>query len=207
MAVSIPSISIDPAAIRAAATELPRAGLAQTRQAEVIVRTWIGLADVYEAPESPVLVSALDPVRENAIRSGQGEGATVPTGDRAVPATLTAVTLEGGRPGYAADVDFKQPAAGRGTNAFDGSVGRATAYFDADGNFVGLSDLYDFSNRGPDVDLVNLAGGLSDAQPFVVRGGVIEEQPEIPGAWCPMRAAPWSSWCSGTAASILDRMR
>jgi hypothetical protein len=334
MPISIPTIAIDTAGLRAVASALPPDGLALTRQAEVVVRTWIGLAEVYEAPESPVLVSALDPVRasarlhqarvdavapildrfaaevedvvrqldalraragsatgaaaarieeevldllaqvvtaeqaagadiravtdeppskpgyahavdslggyvlldqgdswvgddllntpleaavldhftrasgddfvlsaadvaaadgdpiirqiEEAIRfGGAGDGAKVATGDGAVPSTLAAVTLEGGRPGYAADVDFKQPATGRGENAFDGSLGRATAYFDTDGSFVGLSDLYDFSNRGPSVDLANLGGGLAEAQPFVVRGGTIEERPEISGRVVP----------------------
>lgn len=77
-----------------------------------------------------------------------------------VPGTATPVTLEGGLPGFRADVDFKKPIPGRAINPFDGSIGRGRVFFDAGGNPVGISDAYDFTNPGNAVDLVNLDAGL-----------------------------------------------
>ena len=94
-----------------------------------------------------------------------------------VPGVATPVTLEGGRPGFRVDIDFKQPDPGRAANPFDGSVGRGRVFFDAFGNPVGISDAYDFTNPGNAADLVNLDGGLLGSESFHLRGGVIEAQP------------------------------
>lgn len=100
------------------------------------------------------------------------------------PATLTAdpqggtpVTLEDGTEGYAVLVDFDQQMPAGTDNSLDGSLGRATLYFNKDGELVGVYDSYDFSNDNAAVDMTNAAGGSVGARNFVVRGGVIAEDP------------------------------
>ncbi|MGL5850855.1 MAG: hypothetical protein ACRCZD_08765 [Phycicoccus sp.] len=98
------------------------------------------------------------------------EGATEPT-------PVRAVTLEGGRPGYAVPVDLRQPVGEGAVNPFDGSFGRAEVFFEETGRAVGIRDTFDFSNGGRPVDAVNLVGGLYGSRAFEVRGGIIEERP------------------------------
>jgi hypothetical protein len=122
-------------------------------------------ADLAALHDDPAVRAAGD-----AIRSGRMDGATP-------------VTLEGGAPGFAVGVDFKQAVPGRTSNPFDGSLGRARVFYDAAGNAVGVSDAFDFTNGGKAVDYVNLTAGLSGAKAFHTRGGIIEEHPidkEIP---------------------------
>lgn len=340
MPVTIPTVAVDPAAIRAAAGALPAAAAAMVAQADAVTRTWTGLGQVYLAEETPVLLRALDPVRDAAelhltrvdsvaaalqefadtaeyvvrqledlrtqaataspivsgmieeqaasllavlqeaertcaaaidaaavqpastvaddiggvVRDGfRGDawtalwlGDKIPgfgssyldtdlesrmlthftdgSGDEFVftPADLAAlrdnpavrragdairlggiaglpirgVTLEGGRPGYRVAVDFKDPLAGGPGNPFDGSLGRAAVYYDLDGNFVGMSDRFDFSNGGNAVDAVNLVGGLADSRAYYDRAGVIEERPD---------KTPLVQPDAGTAYDRLDR--
>ena len=100
------------------------------------------------------------------------------------PATVAAdpqsgrpVTLEDGTEGRAVLVDFDQAMPGGASNSLDGSLGRATLYFDGNGQVVGIYDSYDFSNDNKEVDVTNAVGGAVGAKNFVVRGGVIEEDP------------------------------
>ncbi|CAA9218076.1 MAG: hypothetical protein AVDCRST_MAG41-362 [uncultured Corynebacteriales bacterium] len=323
MPVTIPTVAVDPGAIRAAAAALAAAVAAVAAQADAVGRTWTGLGQVYLAEETPVLLRALDPVRDAAelhrarvdsvagalegladraeyvirqledlraqaatavppvaglleeqaagllavlreaervcaaeidaaavqpastvagdlggwvldgfrgdawtalwlgdkiprfgasyldtdLESRMLEHFTDGSGDEFVlgPADVAAlrdnpavrragdairlggagglpsirkVVLEGGAEGYRVAVDFKEPLAGGPGNPFDGSLGRAAVYFDLDGNFVGMSDRFDFSNGGDAVDAVNLVGGLADSRAYYDRAGVIEERPD-----------------------------
>lgn len=84
------------------------------------------------------------------------------------------VTLEDGRQGRAVPVDFNSGTQA-GVNSLDGSLGRATLYYDSDGTLVGVRDQYDFSNANGAVDMTNLVGSLGNARAYEVRGGVIEK--------------------------------
>lgn len=122
-------------------------------------------ADLAALRDDPAVRAAGD-----AMRSGRMDG-------------VTPVTLEGGAAGFAVGVDFKQEIAGRTSNPFDGSLGRARVFYDAAGNAVGVSDAFDFTNGGKAVDYVNLTAGFFGARAFHTRGGIIEQQPrdrEIP---------------------------
>ena len=94
-----------------------------------------------------------------------------------------AVTLEDGSQGYAVAVDFSGELPD-GKNSLDGSIGRATLYYDQEGNLVGLYDSYDFSNDNAPVDATNAAGAVVGAQNFAVRAGVIGTSPS-PDVPCP----------------------
>lgn len=88
------------------------------------------------------------------------------------------VLLEGGVRGREVEVDFKLPVPGRvGENPYDGSLGKTKLYFDENGHFVGMADLYDFTNDSPAVDAVNLVGGVVGAQPYHVRAGIVAQRP------------------------------
>ncbi|MGL5931116.1 MAG: hypothetical protein ACRCY8_19450 [Dermatophilaceae bacterium] len=128
------------------------------------------LAPVSAAPAVHQVSAA---IASGAVRGGS----SIPLGDAGRPAPVRAVTLEGGRPGYAVPVDFRQPVEGGAVNPFDGSLGRAEVFFDESGRAVGIRDTFDFSNGGRPVDAVNLVGGLYGSRAFEVRGGIIEERP------------------------------
>lgn len=66
MPPTIPTVEVDPGAVRAAAGALPAAAAAVAAQADAVGRTWTGLGQVYLAEETPVLLRALDPVRDSA---------------------------------------------------------------------------------------------------------------------------------------------
>ena len=92
--------------------------------------------------------------------------------------TLKPVTLENGRPGYRADLDFN-PDRNAAGNPYNGSIGRGRVYFDQAGKAVGVLDSYDFSNDSIVVDGINSVGASVGAKNFELRGGVIERSHDL----------------------------
>lgn len=84
--------------------------------------------------------------------------------------SLEPVTLSNGEQGYKAVVSFYEPD-GRD---FDGLFGDATVYYDAQGNAVGLHDVYDFTNDNAAVDAVNIIGAAAGSASFEFKYGVSE---------------------------------
>lgn len=179
------------AAVRAALDvrdELPSAGDSGTAFLELVAgdRTPLGASYLDTPLEAAMLTHFVNGTGQDYVLSAadldaaRTDPAVVAAGAGLRAGRLddaTAVVLEGGQPGYRVDVDFKQPVDGRTVNPFDGSIGRARAFFDSSGNFVGMTDSFDFTNGGNAVDLVNLTAGTYGSEPFRNRGGIIEERP------------------------------
>ncbi|MGL4744809.1 MAG: hypothetical protein ACRCXL_10545 [Dermatophilaceae bacterium] len=73
-AAALAVLDRDTAAIRQAATDLGAAAAPITDGGDLVVRTWRGVDPHYVAPESPVLVAALDPVLTESQQVGDDAG-------------------------------------------------------------------------------------------------------------------------------------
>ncbi len=79
------------------------------------------------------------------------------------------VDLSDGTRGWRAVVSLDK------NDQLDGSIGKATLYFNRQGEPVGLRDVYNFGNSGISVDLVNMAGAYAGAKGFNVQAGTTEK--------------------------------
>lgn len=123
----------------------------------------------------PVSLRAAEMERLSHEPQIEQAGRAIAAGDTA---GMKRVRLENGEMGWRQDVDLN-PATRRPGNEFDGSLGKARAYFDDAGRFVGVQDSYDFSNDSYQVDGINALGGSVGARNFEVRGGIIEQDSDL----------------------------
>ncbi|MGL5819053.1 MAG: hypothetical protein ACRCYR_15925 [Phycicoccus sp.] len=66
--MDIPTIAVQPALLRDAAAAMAAGSTAVALEGEELPRTWVGLANFYQAPETLTLLGVLDPVRESTAR-------------------------------------------------------------------------------------------------------------------------------------------
>ena len=148
-----------------------------------MLRRWLeGSGDTYElTPDELALIQNSpkaqeygDWVRQNGRNLGDGEVVKPGFDDGAT--SVERVILEDGRVGYRVSGTFNDDNTAPG-DPLDGAFGKANVYYDENGNVVGITDTYDFSNAGAAVKAVNAMGAAAGAKNFAVRGGVIARDP------------------------------
>jgi len=89
------------------------------------------------------------------------------------------VTLADGTLGFKVNIDFNEVTSTAPGDPLDGSIGKAQAFYDTDGNLVGVKDSYDFSNDNLAAHGINAFGSARPAgvHNYLVTGGLVGIDP------------------------------